>query len=57
MIQILKRSSNTLNSLKFIPTKEEKFTSPEELIAQMNKDRESGIRIFNEINNSKRAAQ
>jgi len=37
--------------------KEEKFTSPEELIVQMNKDREAGIRIFNEIKNSNRAAQ
>jgi riboflavin kinase/FMN adenylyltransferase len=29
---------------------EEKFTSPEELIKQMNKDREAGIKVFNEIN-------
>jgi len=37
--------------------KEEKFSSPEELIAQMNKDREAGIRIFNEINDSRESGR
>jgi riboflavin kinase/FMN adenylyltransferase len=32
---------------------EEKFSSPEELINQMNIDRETGIKIFNEINSSR----
>lgn len=30
---------------------EEKFNSAEELINQMNKDKESGLKIFNELNN------
>lgn len=33
--------------------KEEKFSSPEDLIVQMNKDRESGIKIFKQIKDSK----
>jgi len=37
--------------------KEEKFSSPEELILQMNKDREAGIKIFNEINNSRKTVR
>jgi len=32
---------------------EEKFSSPEKLINQMNIDREAGIKIFNEINSSR----
>jgi FAD synthase len=32
---------------------EEKFSSSEELINQMNKDKEAGMKIFNEINNSR----
>lgn len=32
---------------------EEKFTSAEELITQMNKDKEAGIKIFDQINNPK----
>jgi riboflavin kinase / FMN adenylyltransferase len=42
----------TINLLEKI-RKEEKFSSPEELINQMNMDREEGIKIFNEINNSR----
>src|SRR3972149_5082343 len=38
----------TVNVLDQI-RKEEKFSSPEELINQMNKDREAGIKIFNKI--------
>ena len=38
----------TINLLEKI-RKEEKFSSSEELIAQMHKDREAGIKIFNEI--------
>jgi riboflavin kinase/FMN adenylyltransferase len=30
---------------------EEKFNSAEELISQMNKDKENGLKIFNELNN------
>jgi riboflavin kinase / FMN adenylyltransferase len=30
---------------------EEKFNSPEELINQMNKDKENGLKIFNKLNN------
>jgi FAD synthase len=33
--------------------KEEKFSSSEELIKQMNKDKEAGMKIFNEINSSR----
>ena len=30
---------------------EEKFNSAEELINQMNKDKENGLKIFNKLNN------
>lgn len=30
---------------------EEKFSSPDELIIQMNKDKENGLKIFNKLNN------
>ena len=30
---------------------EEKFNSAEDLINQMNKDKENGLKIFNELNN------
>ncbi|HEY4754730.1 MAG TPA: riboflavin kinase, partial [Ignavibacteriaceae bacterium] len=43
----------TVNVLDQI-RKEEKFSSPEELINQMNKDREAGIKIFNEISSLKK---
>jgi len=43
----------TVNVLDQI-RKEEKFSSPEELINQMNKDREAGIKIFNEISGLKK---
>jgi riboflavin kinase/FMN adenylyltransferase len=42
----------TVNVLEKI-RKEEKFSSSEELINQMNKDKEAGMKIFNEINNSR----
>jgi len=34
--------------------KEVKFSSPGELVKQMNQDRETGIKIFNEINSAKK---
>lgn len=34
--------------------REEKFSTPEELISQMHKDREAGIKIFDEISDSNR---
>lgn len=43
----------TVNVLEQI-RKEEKFSSPEELINQMNRDKEAGIKIFNEINGLKK---
>ena len=43
----------TINLLEKI-RKEEKFSSAEELINQMNIDREAGNKIFNEINNSRK---
>ena len=43
----------TVNVLDQI-RKEEKFSSPEELINQMNKDREAGIKIFNKISSLKK---
>ena len=46
----------TVNVLEKI-RKEEKFSSPEELINQMNKDREAGIKIFNKIHSAKKLAQ
>jgi riboflavin kinase/FMN adenylyltransferase len=42
----------TINLLQKI-RKEEKFSSPEELINQMNIDREAGIKIFKELNSSR----
>lgn len=45
----------TVNVLEKI-RKEEKFSSPEELINQMNKDKEAGIKIFNEISSSKKSS-
>jgi riboflavin kinase/FMN adenylyltransferase len=42
----------TVNVLEKI-RKEEKFSSSEELIKQMNKDKEAGMKIFNEINSSR----
>jgi riboflavin kinase/FMN adenylyltransferase len=42
----------TVNVLEKI-RKEEKFSSSEELINQMNKDKEAGMKIFNEINSSR----
>ena len=46
----------TVNVLEKI-RKEEKFSSPEELINQMNKDREAGIKIFDKIHSAKKLAQ
>src|SRR3989304_10456832 len=43
----------TVNVLEKI-RKEEKFSSAGELINQMNKDKEAGIKIFNQINRSKK---
>ncbi len=42
----------TVNVIEKIRS-EEKFSSPEELISQMNKDSEAGIKIFNEMSSFK----